>query len=142
MAEDICRKLRISNDTREQVVDLVKNHLRFIHVQEMRESTLKRFLRKDNFDEHLELHRLDCLASHGDLSQYDFCRKKLEELTQEQMRPRPLVRGQDLIDLGLEPGPVFSEILGALEDLQLEGHLTNKEESLDWVREKYVETGS
>ncbi len=142
MAEDICRKLRISNDTREQVVDLVKNHLRFIHVQEMRESTLKRFLRKDNFDEHLELHCLDCLASHGDLSQYDFCRKKLEELTQEQMRPRPLVRGQDLIDLGLEPGPVFSEILGALEDLQLEGHLTNKEESLDWVREKYVETGS
>ena len=138
MAADICRRLRISNDTREPVVDLVKNHLRFIHVQEMRESTLKRFLRKDNFDEHLELHRLDCLASHGDLSQYDFCREKQEELTQEQMRPQPLVKGQDLIDLGLEPGPVFSEILGALEDLQLEGHLTSKEESLDWVRERYL----
>ena len=138
MAANICRTLRISNDTREQVVDLVKNHLRFIHVQEMRESTLKRFLRKDNFDEHLELHRLDCLASHGDLSQYDFCREKQEELTQEQMRPQPLVKGQDLIDLGLKPGPVFSEILGALEDLQLEGHLTSKGESLDWVRERYL----
>ncbi len=139
MAEDICRRLRISNDTTEQVVDLVKNHLRFIHVQEMRDSTLKRFLRKENFDEHLELHRLDCLASHGNLSQYDFCREKQKDFSQEQMRPEPLIKGQDLIDLGLEPGPVFSEILGAVEDLQLEGRLTSKEESLDWVRGKYLE---
>ena len=136
MAADICRRLRISNDVTEPVVDLVKNHLRFIHVQEMRESTLKRFLRKENFDEHLELHRLDCLASHGNLSQYHFCREKQKEFTEEQMRPQPLVKGQDLIDLGFEPGPIFSEILGALEDLQLEGHLSSKEESLDWVRER------
>ena len=138
MAEDICRRLRISNDTTEQVVDLVKNHLRFIHVQEMRDSTLKRFLRKENFDEHMELHRLDCLASHGNLSHYDFCREKQKDFSQEQMRPKPLVKGQDLIDLGLTPGPVFSEILGALEDLQLEGRLTSKEESLDWVSGKYL----
>jgi poly(A) polymerase len=138
MAEDICRRLRISNDMTEPVVDLVKNHLRFIHVQEMRESTLKRFLRKENFDEHLELHRLDCLASHGNLSNYDFCKEKQEAFTLEQMRPNPLIKGQDLIDLGMKPGPVFSEILDALEDLQLEGHLTDKEESLDWVREKYL----
>ncbi|MCH8819761.1 MAG: HD domain-containing protein [Acidobacteria bacterium] len=138
MAEDICRRLRISNDMTEPVVDLVKNHLRFIHVQEMRESTLKRFLRKENFDEHLELHRLDCLASHGNLSNYDFCKEKQEAFTLEQMRPKPLIKGQDLIDLGMKPGPVFSEILDALEDLQLEGHLTDKEESLDWVREKYL----
>lgn len=138
MAEDICRRLRISNDMTEPVVDLVKNHLRFIHVQEMRESTLKRFLRKENFDEHLELHRLDCLASHGNLTNYDFCKEKQEAFTLEQMRPKPLIKGQDLIDLGMKPGPVFSEILDALEDLQLEGHLTDKEESLDWVREKYL----
>ena len=138
MAEDICRRLRISNDMTEPVVDLVKNHLRFIHVQEMRKSTLKRFLRKENFDEHLELHRLDCLASHGNLSNYDFCKEKQEAFTLEQMRPKPLIKGQDLIDLGMKPGPVFSEILDALEDLQLEGHLTDKEESLDWVREKYL----
>ena len=138
MAEDICRRLRISNDTTELVVDLVKNHLRFIHVQEMRDSTLKRFLRKENFDEHMELHRLDCLASHGNLSHYDFCREKQKDFSQEQMRPKPLVKGQDLIDLGLTPGPVFSEILGALEDLQLEGRLTSKEESLDWVSGKYL----
>ncbi len=105
----------------------------------MRDSTLKRFLRKENFDEHLELHRLDCLASHGNLSQYDFCREKQKDFSQEQMRPEPLIKGQDLIDLGLEPGPVFSEILGAVEDLQLEGRLTSKEESLDWVRGKYLE---
>jgi poly(A) polymerase len=138
MAAEICRGLRISNEITEQAVDLVKHHLRFIHVQEMRESTLKRFLRKENFDEHLELHRLDCLASHGNLSHYDFCKEKQKEFTLEQMRPKPLVRGQDLIDLGLKPGPAFSEILGTLEDLQLEGHLTDKEESLDWVREKYL----
>jgi poly(A) polymerase len=139
MAEGICRRLRISNDITDQAVDLVKNHLRFIHVQEMRESTLKRFLRKEKFDEHLELHRLDCLASHGNLSQYDFCREKQKKFTEEQIRPQPLIKGQDLIDLGLEPGPVFSEILGTLEDLQLEGYLTSKEEILDWVREKYLE---
>jgi poly(A) polymerase len=86
----------------------------------------------------MELHRLDCLASHGNLSHYDFCREKQKDFSQEQMRPKPLVKGQDLIDLGLTPGPVFSEILGALEDLQLEGRLTSKEESLDWVSGKYL----
>ncbi|MEE8349452.1 MAG: HD domain-containing protein [Acidobacteriota bacterium] len=138
MSEDICRRLRISNDITDQTVDLVKNHLRFIHVQEMRESTLKRFLRKENFDEHLELHRLDCQASHGNLSNYHFCRERQKVITEEQMRPPPLVKGQDLIDLGLDPGPIFSEILGALEDLQLEGGLTSKADGLDWVRERYL----
>ena len=142
MAEDICRRLRISNQKMEQVMDLVKNHLRFIHVQEMRESTLKRFLRKENFDEHLELHRLDCLASHGNLSNYDFCREKQEQFSQEEIRPRPLINGRDLIDLGLEPGPIFSEILSSVEDLQLEGHLSSREESLNWVKENYLTADS
>ena len=138
MAFDICRRLRLSNDVTDQVVDLVKHHLRFIHVQEMRESTLKKFLRKKNFADHLELHRLDCLGSHGSLTHYNFCLERQKQLTQEQIRPKPLVNGQHLIDLGLTPGPIFSEILGVLEDLQLEGHLTSKEESLEWVKGKYL----
>ncbi len=138
MAEEICRRLRISNQQIEEVVDVVKDHLRFIHVQEMRESTLKRFLRKTNFSDHLELHRLDSLASHGDLSSYHFCQEKLEELSQEAMRPKPLINGHDLIRLGLEPGPIFSEIMSAIEDFQLEGKLSSKEETLDWVKKHYL----
>ena len=138
MAEEICRRLRISNQQIEEVVDVVKDHLRFIHVQEMRESTLKRFLRKTNFSDHLELHRLDSLASHGDLSSYHFCQEKLEELSQEAMRPKPLINGHDLIRLGLEPGPIFSEIMSAVEDFQLEGKLSSKEETLDWVKEHFL----
>ncbi len=138
MAEEICRRLRISNQQIEEVVDVVKDHLRFIHVQEMRESTLKRFLRKTNFSDHLELHRLDSLASHGDLSSYHFCQEKLEKLTQEAMRPKPFINGHDLIRLGLEPGPIFSEIMSAVEDFQLEGKLSSKEETLDWVKQHYL----
>jgi len=103
----------------------------------MRESTLKRFLRKEHFPEHLELHRLDCLGSHGDLSNYDYCQEKLDEFDQEVIRPSPIINGHDLIALGLTPGPVFSEILGAAEDRQLEGSLTTRDDALEWVRNTF-----
>ena len=138
MAYDICRRLRLSNEQTDQIVDLVAHHLRFIHVRDMRESKLKRFLRKKNIEEHLELHRLDCLASHGDLSGYHFCRVRLVEMDMQALRPDPLLNGNDLIVLNLEPGPIFSEILAAVEDLQLENKLTSKIQALDWVREHYV----
>lgn len=138
MAAEICRRLRISRETTKRVVALVKNHLRFIPVKRMRESTLKRFLRQEHFDEHLELHRLDCLASHGDLSNYYFCLEKLKEFEGEKMRPPRLLTGHDLMDMGLEPGPLFSEILTAIEDLQLEGQLETREQALDWVRRNYL----
>ncbi len=134
MAARIGRQLRLSSEQNEEVVDLVRNHLRFIHVQEMRESTLKRFLRKPNFEKHLELHRLDCLGSHGDLSSYLFCRQKLEEFSREKMRPKPLLGGHDLIAEGLEPGPLFSVLLGELEDLQLEDRISTRQEALEWLR--------
>ena len=137
MAEEVCRKLKLSGVQIQQVVRLVKDHLRFMHVRQMRESTLRRFLRTEGFDEHLELHRLDCLASHGDLSNYDFCREKLSELDQEALAPPPLINGNDLIALGLKPGPIFSEILKRAEDLQLEGFLTAREDALSWVRKTY-----
>lgn len=137
MAEDVCRRLKLSGAQIQQVVRLVKDHLRFMHVRQMRESTLRRFLRTEGFEEHLELHRLDCLASHGELSNYDFCRDKLSELDQEALAPPPLINGHDLIALGLEPGPLFSEILQQAEDLQLEGILTAREEALSWIRKSY-----
>lgn len=137
MAEKICRQLKLPGAQIQQVARLVKDHLRFMHVRQMRESTLRRFLRTDGFEEHLELHRLDCLASHGDLSNHDFCRDKLNELDQEALAPPPLINGHDLIALGLKPGPLFSEILKQAEDLQLEGVLAAREEALSWVRKTY-----
>ncbi len=137
MAEEICKRLRLSNQEIEQVSDLVLHHLRFMHVHEMRDSTLKRLLRKPNFSDHLELHRADCLGSHGDLTSYWFCRKKLDEFKNTPPIPPPLIRGQDLIDIGYQPGPIFREILSAVEDLQLEGVLETREEALNYVQSKY-----
>jgi poly(A) polymerase len=136
----VCRRLRLPNDQTDEVVELVRDHLRFIPVRDMRESTLKRFLRRPNIEHHLELHRLDCLASHGDLSNYDFAREKLREYSREAMKPRLLLNGRDLEEAGLTPGPLFKEILNALEDEQLEGRISTREEALGWLRSKYVGT--
>ncbi len=139
MAEDICRRFRFSNDETEQICALVANHLRFIDVPRMKESTLKRFLRLPQFDEHLELHRLDCLASHGDLSLYELVRQKLASTPPEQIRPAPLLTGDDLIAAGYTPGPRFKEMLRAVEDAQLEGTLASKEKALQFVRRTFPE---
>ena len=137
MARRICRRLKLSKAQIRQVAGLVQYHLRFMHARQMRKSKLRRFLRTDGFDEHLELHRLDCLASNGDLSNYHFCREKLRQFDQEALRPPRLLNGRDLIALGLEPGPVFSKIIRQTEDRQLEGVLTDREEALAWVRKTY-----
>lgn len=136
MSARICRRLRLTADQSAQVVSLVREHLRFIHVREMRESTLKRFLRLPLFEEHLELHRLDCLSSHRDLSNWEFCRRRLAELSQEEIRPEPLLRGKDLIAKGLKPGPEFGNILRELEDLQLEGAIATREQALAWLERR------
>lgn len=138
MAEAICRRLRLSKEKQARVVSLVKEHLRFMHVKEMRESTLRRFLRRDEFDEHLKLHRLDCLASHKDLTNYDFCVAHLKGLAEETMRPEPLLNGHDLIEMGFKPGPIFGQILTALEDRQLEDLIGSREEAMEWVRENWA----
>ena len=137
MAEEICRSLRFSNHDTEQIVALVANHLRFADARRMKQSTLKRFLRLPQFEEHLEMHRLDCLASHGDLSLYEFVREKLAATPPEQIRPAPLVTGDDLIAAGYTPGPRFKEMLRAVEDAQLEGSLTGKAEALDFLRRQF-----
>jgi poly(A) polymerase len=140
MSEEICRRFRLSNDETEQVCALVANHMRFGDVQKMKESTLKRFLRLQQFDEHMALHRLDCLASHRDLSLYEFAHEKLQVMPEEQIRPRPLINGDDLIEAGYQPGPQFKELLLAVEDAQLEGTIGTREEALALVREKTTST--
>ncbi len=137
MAEEICRRLRFSNDDTEQIVALVANHLRFKDVFQMRPSTLKRFVRLPRFDEHLELHRLDCLASHGLLDAYEFMRRFLAETPPEQVRPKRLVTGDDLMKMGYRRGPLFKEILQAVEDAQLDGRLSSKDEALAFVQKCY-----
>lgn len=141
MAERILRRLRRSNATIERVEFLVDQHLRHCAAADMRASTLKRFLRQDGIDELIELARIDALSSNGDLGHYEFCRRALEELSAEQMKPAPLVRGEDLLALGLRPGPVFREILTAVEDAQLDGTLTDRDAALAFVRERFVDGG-
>jgi poly(A) polymerase len=137
MAEQICHRLRFSNHDIEQIALLVANHMRFADVREMKPSTLKRFFRLPRLDEHLELHRLDCLASHRDLSLYNFVRQKLAELPAEQIRPQPLLTGDDLIAMGYKPGPQFKEILAAVEDAQLEGRIADPEQAREFVRREF-----
>jgi poly(A) polymerase len=134
MAEEICRRFHLSNDETAQVCALVANHMRFGDVMRMKESTLKRFFRLPEFAEHLELHRMDCLSSHRDLSLYDFAKHKFAQMPQEQIRPAPLITGHDLITVGYKPGPQFKEWLIAVEDAQLEGTITTREEALGLVK--------
>jgi poly(A) polymerase len=137
MAEEICRNLRFSNDDTEQILSLVDNHMRFGHATRMKESTMKRFLRLPAFDEHLALHRADCLASHRNLSTYEFVQQKRDEIPPEKIRPSPLVTGDDLIAAGHAPGPKFREILNAVEDAQLEGRLPSRDAALEFVRREF-----
>lgn len=121
IAENICRRLRFSNEDSRQIAALVANHMRFADVQRMKESTLQRFLRLDRFEEHLELHRLDCSSSHGHLDNYQFARARWQAVMPEKLHAPRLITGQDLIAHGFEPGPAFREALAAAEDVQLEG---------------------
>jgi len=137
MAAEICRRLRFSNDETDQILALVDNHMRFGDVLRMKQSTLKRFLRLPAFDEHLELHRIDCLSSHGLLDAYDYASEQLRSTPPEAIRPEPLITGRDLIDAGYEPGPRFKEILAAVEDAQLEGGLATREAAMEYVRREF-----
>ena len=137
IAEEICTRLRFSNHDMAQVLALVDNHMRFSHATRMSQSTLKKFLRMPGFAEHLALHRADSLASHGNLSTYEFVQQKLAETPLEKIRPVPFVTGDDLIAAGYAPGPKFREILEAVEDAQLEGRLTSHDAALDFVKSAF-----
>ncbi|HEX3469733.1 MAG TPA: CCA tRNA nucleotidyltransferase [Silvibacterium sp.] len=134
IAQDIARRLRFSNEDTAQIVALVENHMRFGDVEKMKASTLKRFFRLPAFPEHLALHRMDCMASHGGLELYEYAKQRFEATPVEEVRPALLITGQDLIAAGYKPGPQFKELLAQAEDAQLEGRISTKEEGLALIR--------
>ncbi len=137
IAEEICRRLRFPNHETEQILSLIANHMRFADARKMKESTLKRFFRLPHFDQHLALHRLDCLASHGSFELYDFARERFETLPEEQVRPPLLLTGKDLIEAGYHPGPQFTQMLAMAEDAQLEGAVHTREQALALIQEQW-----
>ena len=137
MARSILERLRFSNEDIRQVESLVRMHMRFGRVGEMRESKLKRLLRVDGIDEHLELHRLDCEASHRTLDSYNFCRSRLAEMPVEALSPPRLLTGDDLKAQGYVEGPLYRRILDAVEEAQLENRIATKEEALECVRREF-----
>lgn len=137
MSRNIMNRLRFDRKTRDLVVESVANHLRFLDVKKMRASTLRRFMLRNNFAEELELHRIDCLAGSGDLSNWEYVKEKLEELEREPLPPPPLLGGKDLLSLGFRAGPHMGHILHEVEEKRLAGELTSKEEAKRWVLENF-----
>jgi poly(A) polymerase len=137
MSKKICRKLKLSNKQIKRIVSLVREHLRFKDVFQMRDSTFKRFVAMDYFDDHLALHLADCQASHGMMGAHEFIKNKLSEFSEEEIKPVPLLKGNDLLKLGFKPGPIFTEILNSVEEMQLEGNLTKKNQAIDFVKANF-----
>jgi len=137
MAEEICRRLRFSGQESARIVTLVRDHLRVKDLPKMRPGKAARFLLQDDAADHLELHRADCLASHGDLGVYEWAVAARAALRAEQPRLAPLLTGDDLIAMGYRPGPRFKEMLEAVLEAQLEGTLRTGEEARAYVRRVY-----
>jgi len=137
IADAIMQRLKFSRAQRVAVLDLILQHMNFMNVHKMRPARLKRFIRMPDFDLHLELHRLDCLASHGMLDNYQFCRNQLENLTLDELHPPRLLNGDDLIAIGFTPGKIIGEILHALEDQQMEGRINSKNEAIIFVEDNW-----
>jgi poly(A) polymerase len=136
MARAVCRRLKFSNADRKQIVSLVANHMRFIDVQNMRRSRLRRFVAEERFDEHLALHYADCMSSNRNLDNYAFCveaRAEFASRTPEAALPPPLLSGYDLLARGYPEGPHLGDILRAVREAQLDDTLRTREEALNWV---------
>jgi poly(A) polymerase len=137
LADGVLNRLRYSRAEMDQVLALIGCHMKFKDVQRMKESTLKRFLRMPDFEEHLELHRLDAISSNRKLENYELAKRKLAEFSLEELKPEPLITGEDLIAAGYTPGPAFSKILHTVEDAQLEGRIATAGEALELVRQVF-----
>jgi len=137
IADEIMQRLRFSRLLRETVLNLIHEHMMFMNVQKMRQSRLKRFLRIPDFQLHLELHRLDCLASHGLLDNYEFCLDQLASLDKEDLHPPRLMTGDDIMAMGFPSGKIIGEIMKALEEEQLEGRISTPEDAIVFVRKNW-----
>ena len=142
IAAEICRRMRFSNDETRQILALIENHMRFMDAQRMKASTLKRFFRLQCFEEHLALHRMDCMAGSGYLDNWKFMSERYGDLPEEAVRPTPLITGRELIAAGYLPGPAFKQMLHSAEDAQLEGTVATVEEALKLLHQKFGEAGS
>ncbi len=140
MSEEILTRLRFPNDFKEKVVACVEGHMRFKDVKAMKESTLKKFLQRPTFTTELEQHRIDCLASHGDISNWRFLKKKMKAFSAEDIRPAPLLSGRDVMALGFSEGPVIGSILRRVEEAQLERRIVTREEAEAFVRRLDLKT--
>ena len=135
MAETILRRLRYPNHVIAAVVPMVARHMQFMNVQKMRTAKLKRFMAEPTFPMEMELHRVDCGSSNGFTDNYEFLQAKEAEFAAEPLIPAPLVTGRDLIQLGLQPGPRFKEVLDLIQTEQLEGRLSEREEAIVFLKE-------
>ena len=141
MTEAILRRLRFPNDEIERVVACVENHMRLRHATQMRKSKLKRELARPTFPDELEMHRLDCMASHADLTNYEFLKRAQAETPPEKIAPPRLINGDDLLAMGMAPGPGMGELLREARELQLEEKLRNRDEALAWARNRVTRGG-
>jgi len=138
ISEKILLRLRFPNDLKARVIACVDGHMRFKDVKQMRESTLKKFLQRETIMTELEQHRVDCLASHGDLSNWRFLKRKISTLSREEIKPAPLLNGRDILDLGYKEGPLVGKILKFIEEAQLERKVSTKEQALELLRRKFT----
>jgi len=138
LTREIMARMRVSNEFADRVIALVGNHMKFMFVREMRTSRLKRFMAEPHFDEHMALHKADCMSSHKDLGNYDFMLEKLKTYEPEEIHPPRIVTGTDLIEMGFVPGILFKKILGDVEEQQLEGTIKARDEALSYVKLKWV----
>ena len=129
----VLNRFKFSKEEIGKIVSCVENHMNFMNALEMRESKLKRLFMRETFSDELELHRIDCLASHKNLEIWDYLKTKYEEYKSAVPSLVPLLRGRDLLKMGFSPGPIMGKILKQLEDLQLEGNIKTKKEAEIWV---------
>ncbi|MCK4965649.1 CCA tRNA nucleotidyltransferase [bacterium] len=137
IALQLLERLRFSNKQIEHIVNLVRNHSTFKDVKKMKKSTLKRFLSTEKFEDYLELHRLDRLASGRNLNTWEYCKEMLNKTPEEDLKPKPLITGDDLTDLGFKPGPHYKDILRHIEDEQLEGRIESKSEAVNIIKKEF-----
>ncbi len=137
MAENTLKRLKFSNQVIEDVSYCVENHMNFMNVENMRQNRLKRFIRQSTFPIELDLHKLDCLASHGDLRIHSFLKDKIKEFGKERISPPLLITGKRLIEMGYSPGPLFKQILTDVEDLQLEDKIATIEDAENYVKSNF-----
>jgi len=137
LSRKILKRLKFSNRDSEDIVACVENHMRMMEAPKMRESTLKRLFARTTFEEELLLHRIDCIASHRDLTVWRFLRKKYKEVKERPVIPKPLLNGYELIKIGFTPGPIFGKIHREMIDMQMEGKLKSKSEAKKWVCKKF-----